>query len=332
MFVHPSQVADGRRAAIRRSRRARLVVDNPDGIDRMTLQCRGRDRRRRRCARRIVATHARGHQAARRGRVARAGHAAQRRQGDRRRAQATTSACGAAPAAAPCYDCGATGPYACRTRHGYPRRRSSDQLAPLSRRRCAPSPPPASSALPEEHDPHQRGRPRRLAVHHPLRPGEGVTRATRPARNRDRFPGPGEYVGEMSLDGGPRSASVITVEPTTCAVVNRAHFREFMLAHPDFALHLIEQLIQRVRVTTENVKSLALSDVYGRMVRLLNALAQPVGRQDGRAREADAAGHRRARRRVARHDQPADEGPRRRRLPRRRGPHHHLLRKLPTGW
>jgi CRP/FNR family cyclic AMP-dependent transcriptional regulator len=80
----------------------------------------------------------------------------------------------------------------------------------------------------------------------------------------------------MSLDGARRSASVITVEPTSCAVVNRSHFRDFILAHPDFALHLIERLIHRVRVTTGNLKSLALSDVYGRLVRLLNALAQPV--------------------------------------------------------
>jgi CRP/FNR family cyclic AMP-dependent transcriptional regulator len=87
------------------------------------------------------------------------------------------------------------------------------------------------------------------------------------------FHGPGEYVGEMSLDGSPRSASVVTVEPTTCAVVNRASFREFLLAHPRFALHLIEKLIQRVRLTTENVKSLALSDVYGRLVKLLLTLA-----------------------------------------------------------
>ncbi len=93
------------------------------------------------------------------------------------------------------------------------------------------------------------------------------------------FHGPGEYVGEMSLDGAPRSASVITVEPTTCAVVSRAQFREFVLAHPDFALHLIEKLIHRARLATDNVKSLALSDVYGRLVRLLNAL---VVDQDGR--------------------------------------------------
>jgi len=93
------------------------------------------------------------------------------------------------------------------------------------------------------------------------------------------FHGPGEYVGEMSLTGAPRSASVITLEPTTCAVVGRAHFREFILACPDFALHLIEKLIDRAWRATENVKSLALSDVYGRLVRLLTSLAREV---DGR--------------------------------------------------
>jgi CRP/FNR family cyclic AMP-dependent transcriptional regulator len=88
------------------------------------------------------------------------------------------------------------------------------------------------------------------------------------------FHGPGEYVGEMSLDGAPRSASVVTTEPTTCAIVNRAQFRDFVLAHPDFALHLIEKLIQRARTATANIKSLALSDVYGRLVRLLTSLAK----------------------------------------------------------
>jgi len=93
------------------------------------------------------------------------------------------------------------------------------------------------------------------------------------------FHGPGEYVGEMSLDGEARSASVMTVEPTTCAIVKRDQFRDFVLAHPAFALNMIEKLIARMRKTTENVKSLALSDVYGRLVRLLNGLAKTV---DGR--------------------------------------------------
>jgi len=90
------------------------------------------------------------------------------------------------------------------------------------------------------------------------------------------FHGAGEYVGEMTLDGEARSASVMTVEPTTCAVIIRAQFRDFILAHPDFAMHLIDRLIHRLRVTTGNLKSLALSDVYGRFVRLLNTLSQDV--------------------------------------------------------
>jgi CRP/FNR family cyclic AMP-dependent transcriptional regulator len=93
------------------------------------------------------------------------------------------------------------------------------------------------------------------------------------------FHGPGEFVGEMSLDGAPRSASVMTVEPTSCAVVSRAQFREFIREHPDFTLHLIGTLIRRARLATENMKSLALSSVYGRLVRLLQSLAQE---RDGR--------------------------------------------------
>ena len=89
------------------------------------------------------------------------------------------------------------------------------------------------------------------------------------------FHGAGEYVGEMSLDGSPRSASVNTVEPTVCAVVSRTLVREFLLQHPAFAEHLIRKLIHRVRSTTENVKSLALTDVYGRLARLIDALAPP---------------------------------------------------------
>ena len=93
------------------------------------------------------------------------------------------------------------------------------------------------------------------------------------------FHGPGECVGEMSLDGSPRSASVMTTEPTTCAIVSRTQFRDFLHEHPDFALYLIGKLIQRARRATESVKSLALSDVYGRLVRLLTELARDV---DGR--------------------------------------------------
>ncbi len=89
--------------------------------------------------------------------------------------------------------------------------------------------------------------------------------------------GPGEYVGELPLDGGVRSASVITLEPTTCALVTGANLREFIATHPDFALHLIRNLILRLRTLTDSVKSLALDDVYGRVVGLLQKLAVAEG-------------------------------------------------------
>ena len=89
--------------------------------------------------------------------------------------------------------------------------------------------------------------------------------------------GAGEYVGELALDGGVRSASVETLEPTTCAVVSGADLREFMRTHPDFAQHLVMKLIWRVRQATDNIKSLALQDVYGRVTRLLDELAEPRG-------------------------------------------------------
>ena len=86
--------------------------------------------------------------------------------------------------------------------------------------------------------------------------------------------GVGEYFGEMTLDGGPRSASIMTLEPTTCAVVPGADVRDFLAQNPDFALHVIKKLIWLARSSTEHVKSLALDDVYSRVTKLLRALAR----------------------------------------------------------
>jgi len=85
--------------------------------------------------------------------------------------------------------------------------------------------------------------------------------------------GPGDYFGEMVLDGGLRSASVMTLEPSRFAVIPKQRFRTFLHDHPGFSIHLVEKLIRRTRALTENVKSLALMDVYGRVARLLLELA-----------------------------------------------------------
>lgn len=87
--------------------------------------------------------------------------------------------------------------------------------------------------------------------------------------------GPGEYLGEMSLDGGPRSANVIAVETTLCSIVTRHTLREHIKQQPDFAFELLAKVIRRARAATLSTKQLALNDVYGRLVLTLNALAAP---------------------------------------------------------
>jgi CRP/FNR family cyclic AMP-dependent transcriptional regulator len=77
----------------------------------------------------------------------------------------------------------------------------------------------------------------------------------------------------MALDEGPRSASVITLEPTRLLVVPKDDFAAFLAKSPEFALHLVRKLIRRVRALTHDVKSLALMDVYGRVARMLLDLA-----------------------------------------------------------
>jgi len=77
----------------------------------------------------------------------------------------------------------------------------------------------------------------------------------------------------MSLDGGPRSASVITLEPTACSVVQRDALEAYIAEQPAFAFELLSKLIRRVRAATLSTKQLALNDVYGRLKALLESHA-----------------------------------------------------------
>lgn len=92
--------------------------------------------------------------------------------------------------------------------------------------------------------------------------------------------GPGQTVGEMSLDGGPRSASVEAKKPVLCSMVTRPVLEAHLQADPRFAFELLATVIGRARVATLTARTLAFNDVYGRMKVLLETLArrQPDGR------------------------------------------------------
>ncbi|MCU0764623.1 MAG: Crp/Fnr family transcriptional regulator [Burkholderiaceae bacterium] len=101
--------------------------------------------------------------------------------------------------------------------------------------------------------------------------------------------GPGEYVGEMSLDGGPRSANVEALERSTCAVVTRPTLEAFIAERPAFAFELLAKVIRRARAATLSARQMALNDVYGRLRLLLQSLAVPQA--DGNALIAERLTH-----------------------------------------
>src|SRR5690348_12858847 len=66
--------------------------------------------------------------------------------------------------------------------------------------------------------------------------------------------GPGQNFGEMSLlTGKPRTATVITTQPTTCAVLEQKDFQDLLLGYPKIGLALTTILAERVEAASQQV-------------------------------------------------------------------------------
>jgi CRP/FNR family transcriptional regulator, cyclic AMP receptor protein len=90
------------------------------------------------------------------------------------------------------------------------------------------------------------------------------------------------YFGEMSLDGGPRSASIEATSACQCSVVTRERVKTELATNPELAFELITKITARARAATDTVRSMALKDAYGRLREVLEELAS----------EPDEQGHR----------------------------------------
>ena len=83
--------------------------------------------------------------------------------------------------------------------------------------------------------------------------------------------GPGAVLGELALLAEiPRTASVMTLEDSEFVVLSKRSFLQCLSDHPNIAFNLIKALANQVRNLTESVTDLALLDVYGRLVKVLN--------------------------------------------------------------
>ena len=64
--------------------------------------------------------------------------------------------------------------------------------------------------------------------------------------------GPGEFFGELSvLDGQPRVAQVVSIEPTRCLGLASWDFEQALVESPSLALSILRGLAARLRSVTE---------------------------------------------------------------------------------
>jgi CRP/FNR family transcriptional regulator, cyclic AMP receptor protein len=88
----------------------------------------------------------------------------------------------------------------------------------------------------------------------------------------------GDIFGEMALlDDLPRSANVMTTEPSQLLILKREAFIEHLKHCPATAINVLSVLCKRLRKADEVIGNLALLDVYGRVARVLMDLAKTDG-------------------------------------------------------
>ncbi len=92
--------------------------------------------------------------------------------------------------------------------------------------------------------------------------------------------GKGEFFGEMAiLEAAPRCATVKTVEPCEFFMLGQKELNQLLIQHPGIALKFLKNISRRLRKTTEQVRSLVMFDIYGRVGRCLLNLAESQGSQ-----------------------------------------------------
>ncbi|MBM3261873.1 MAG: Crp/Fnr family transcriptional regulator [candidate division Zixibacteria bacterium] len=85
----------------------------------------------------------------------------------------------------------------------------------------------------------------------------------------------GDFFGEMALlDGYPRSATVVTTEPTELLELRRYDFLQCLARYPQIATRMLSTLAHRIRRTNRQVENLALLNAYGRVAAVLFQLAE----------------------------------------------------------
>jgi CRP/FNR family cyclic AMP-dependent transcriptional regulator len=93
---------------------------------------------------------------------------------------------------------------------------------------------------------------------------------------------PGDLVGELSaIDGRPRSATAIALEPVDALVVTAPAFVEFIEGHPRIAVRLLRTLAAQIRDADRRSVDRDTGDITCRVARRLVDLAERLGEHRG---------------------------------------------------
>ena len=97
------------------------------------------------------------------------------------------------------------------------------------------------------------------------------------------YMGPGDVFGEIALlDGGPRTASATTVEPSELYRIARTDALDLIASDREVAVELIHVLCQRLRWVNAQFEDRALLPIPARTAKKLLMLVERLGVRDGR--------------------------------------------------
>jgi CRP/FNR family cyclic AMP-dependent transcriptional regulator len=89
---------------------------------------------------------------------------------------------------------------------------------------------------------------------------------------------PGDFFGELALlDGAPRSATAVAIEPTETYILARERFRELIATEPVMRDAVLATMAAEVRRLTHHVEELHFLDITGRLASRLARLAVEPG-------------------------------------------------------
>ena len=92
----------------------------------------------------------------------------------------------------------------------------------------------------------------------------------------------GDFFGEMALlDGMPRSADAMAIEPTDLLVLDRQDFIAFLMNKKNAVQAVLQSLSQRLRHTDDLLEDTCFLQISARFAKKLVELAATHGRQEG---------------------------------------------------